>query len=204
MRTNLAKLNQSANWSISWFWFLLWLNLYAWDKCDSITGPSCYVFSSTADNHDLKRGNKNFDGYKSKIVMKPNCSETSFLFLEVIQLTNSWRTACTSPILKNSTTAITHATRVNVCVDGHLNHLGAMNSLWVQEHGIKPQSDRRRACVLINANQINWQHVSHCFRSVSGSVPQPRTWLLLCGSTSCWPRRQRECGRKAFQRQRLK
>lgn len=48
---------------------------------------------------------------------------------------------------------ITHATGVNVCVDGHINHLGATNALWVQEHGIKPQCDHRHACVFINANQ---------------------------------------------------
>lgn len=133
------------------------------------------VMSSDADNHHLKRGNKNFDCYESRIVMKP-------------------RTACTSPILKNSTMGITHATGVNVCVDGHINHLGATNALWLQEHGIKPQCDHRHACVFINANQINWQHVSDCFRLVMRSTPQPRTMIVTMCGTSCWPRGQRECG----------
>lgn len=48
------------------------------------------VMSSDADNHHLKRGNKNFDCYESRIVMKPNSNETSFLFHDGIPLTESW------------------------------------------------------------------------------------------------------------------
>lgn len=122
----------------------------------------------------------------------------SYSLMESNSLNLEARTACTSPILKNSTMGITHATGVNVRVDGHINHLGATNALWVQEHGIKPQCDRRHACVFINANQINWQHVSDCFRLVMRSTPQARTMIVTMCGTSCWPCGQRECGGKNF------
>lgn len=127
----------------------------------------------------------------------------SYSMMESNSLNLDSRKACTSPILKNSTMGITHATGVNVCVDGHINHLGVTNALWVQEHSIKPQCDHRHACVFINANQINWQHVSDCFRLVMSSTPQPRTMIVTMCGTSCWPRGQRECGGETFPRPRL-